>query len=122
MLIRITMRAATSIEISGQMQPANIRRLHLLRTRGVRVEVVVEGDAIRVFTNSAGHVVWARPTYLIDAMIFKADDQNFTDSIDRYRAQDIAVLNELDGTTGRFKYLLLKDSVNGRNNTGNNAR
>ena len=80
-------------------------------------EVVVEGDAIRVFTNSAGHVVWARPTYLIDAMIFKADDQNFTDSIDRYRAQDIAVLNELDGTNGRFKYLLLKDSVNGRGNT-----
>ena len=82
-----------------------------------KTDVVVEGDAIRVFTNSAGQVVWARPTFLIDAMIFKADDQKYTDSLDRYRAQDIAVLNELDGTNGRFKYLLLKDSVNGRNNT-----
>lgn len=77
--------------------------------------VVIPGDAIRVWANDKGQIALARPVFLSDAKIFKADDQGGTDSFERYRGLDIAVVNEIDGNDGKMRYLIPKKASNGNN-------
>ena len=76
-------------------------------------QILLPGDAIRFNTNSEGEIIFATPTYLIDAKVFKADDQGNTQGSTRYRALDLALVNEIEDDNAFFKYIIEKKSGGG---------
>lgn len=81
-----------------------------------KTDVVLPGDAISVYPNASGEIEWSMPTYLIDAKVFRSYDHGGTDSFERYRARDIAVVNEIDGNEIRANYLIPKKASSGNAN------
>lgn len=65
-------------------------------------QILLPGDAIRVNRNDAGDVVFVTPTFLIDAKVFRADDQR------PYRSIDLALMNRSEGSRAFFKYIIKK--------------
>lgn len=78
-----------------------------------KTSIFLPGDAIRFRTNDAGEISFATPTYLIDAKVFRADDQGTTQGDTRYRAFDLAVVNEIEDDTMYLRYLINKKTTAG---------
>lgn len=75
-------------------------------------QILLPGDAIRFNTNSEGEMIFAKPVYLIDAKVFKADDQGNTQGATRYRALDLALVNRIEDDNAFFKYIIDKKTSN----------
>lgn len=82
----------------------------MVETEARKTNILLPGDAIRYRLNDAGEAIYIRPTYLIDAKVFKSDDQGGTLASTRYRAFDIAVVSELDDSDMYLRYLINKKS------------
>ncbi len=87
---------------AGEMVETDLRRSSIL----------LPGDAIRYRTDESGAAIYITPTYLIDAKVFRADDQGGTQDTTRYRAFDLAVVSELDENDMYLKYLINKKTGN----------
>lgn len=75
--------------------------------------IFLPGDVIRVETHAVtGNVIRVTPTFLSDAKVFKADDEG-TMLMTRYRAFDLAVVNQIEEELAGFTYLVDKNTYIG---------
>lgn len=84
----------------------------MVETDARKNNILLPGDAIRYRTDANGEAIYITPTYLIDAKVFRADDQGGTQDSTRYRAMDLAVVSELDENDMYLRYLINKKTGN----------